>query len=140
MGNCSVVPMIVMAYSMLSLASTFFITAGTFGVMSLYGYTTKNDLSKVGQIAIMALVGIIIASIVNIFLKSSAMYWIVSYAGVLIFIALTAYDTQKIKMMSYEVEQGSEAEKKIGVMGALTLYLDFINLFLFILRIVGNRD
>lgn len=127
------------AYTATSLASTFFITSGTFGIMSLYGYTTKKDLSGIGQIAIMALVGLIIASIVNFFMPSSTLNLIISYAGVLIFIALTAYDTQKIKMMSYQVEAGSEAEKKVGIMGALTLYLDFINLFLFILRILGDR-
>jgi len=127
-----------LAYTSESLASTFFITAGTFGAMSLFGYTTKRDLSGIGNIAIMALIGILIASVVNIFLQSSAIYWVVTYVGVLIFVALTAYDTQKIKAMSQEVQTEADAGR-VAVIGALTLYLDFINLFLYLLRIFGVR-
>jgi uncharacterized protein len=129
---------IFLAYTEASLASTFLITAGTFGAMSLYGYTTKRDLSTVGNIAFMALIGVLIASVVNIFLRSEALYWIVSYAGVLIFVALTAWDTQKIKNLSQQVTNETDAGR-VAVIGALTLYLDFINLFLFLLRIFGGR-
>lgn len=122
-----------------SIASTFFITAGTFAVMSFLGYTTKTDLTKFGSIMIMALIGLVIASIVNIFLNSSTLYWITTYAGVLIFTGLIAYDTQKIKEMNIIGNEGTEDDKKEAIMGALTLYLDFINLFLFLLRIFGNR-
>ncbi|HCT51370.1 MAG TPA: hypothetical protein DF712_02820, partial [Balneola sp.] len=104
-----------------------------------YGYFTKKDLTSIGGFLIMALIGLIIATVVNIFLASSALYWVISYAGVAIFIGLTAYDTQKIKKMSLEVEADSEQGKKGAVMGALALYLDFINMFIFLLRIFGNR-
>lgn len=126
-------------YTSASIASTFFITAGTFGVCSAYGYFTRKDLTSIGGFLFMALVGLIIATIVNIFLASSTLYWIISYAGVAIFIGLTAYDTQKIKQMSLEVDADSEQGKKGAVMGALALYLDFINMFIFLLRIFGNR-
>ncbi|MEQ9089570.1 MAG: Bax inhibitor-1/YccA family protein [Balneola sp.] len=126
-------------YTSASIASTFFITAGTFGICSAYGYFTKKDLTSIGGFLFMALIGIIIATIVNIFLASSTLYWIISYAGVAIFIGLTAYDTQKIKNMSLEVDADSEQGKKGAVMGALALYLDFINMFIFLLRIFGNR-
>lgn len=126
-------------YTSASIASTFFITAGTFGVMSAYGYFTKSDLSSWGNILFMALIGLIIASVVNIFWHNSTLYWIVTYAGVLIFVGLTAYDTQKIKRMSLEVDVESEAGQKGAIMGALALYLDFINMFLFLLRIFGDR-
>tara|TARA_R110002124_G_scaffold77578_1_gene207802 strand:- start:20540 stop:21244 length:705 start_codon:yes stop_codon:yes gene_type:complete len=126
-------------YTSASIASTFFITAGTFGVCSAYGYFTKKDLTSLGGFLFMALIGLIIASVVNWFLASSALYWIISYAGVAIFIGLTAYDTQKIKKMSLEVDADSEQGKKGAVMGALALYLDFINMFIFMLRIFGNR-
>ncbi len=122
-----------------SLASTFYITAGTFGVMSLYGYFTKSDLTKMGQLFFMGLIGIIIASLVNLFLHSEMLYWITTYVGVLIFVGLTAYDTQKIKKMNIIGNEGTEEDKKEAIMGALTLYLDFINLFLFLLRILGRR-
>jgi uncharacterized protein len=127
-----------LAYTEASLASTFVITAGTFGAMSLYGYTTKRDLSTVGNIAVMALIGVLIASVVSIFLRSEGLYWIISYAGVLIFVALTAWDTQKIKNLSQQVMSETDAGR-VAVIGALTLYLDFINLFLFLLRILGGR-
>lgn len=126
-------------YTSESIASTFFITAGTFGAISAYGYFTKKDLSSLGSILIMALIGILIASLVNIFLESSTLYWIISYVGVAIFVGLTAYDTQKIKesIMNSDV---NETAYKIALMGALELYLDFINLFIYLLRIFGDRD
>lgn len=124
-------------YTAESIASTFFITAGTFGAMSLYGYFTKSDLTKLGNLCIMALVGIIIASVVNIFLKSETMYWVVTYIGVLVFIGLVAYDTQKIKALAQM--DSNEQTQKLAICGALTLYLDFINLFLMLLRILGKR-
>jgi hypothetical protein len=130
--------LIFLAYTSASIASTFFITAGTFAAMSAIGYTTKRDLSGMGNFLFMAMIGLIIASVVNFFLASGALYWVISYAGVLIFVALTAYDTQKIKRMIAQV-QGEDAEGRVAVYGALNLYLDFINLFLFLLRILGNR-
>ena len=131
---------IFLVYTMSSIASVFFITAGTFGVMALIGYTTKKDLSSMGKILFMALIGIIIATIVNIFLKSSGLETIVSYLGVLIFVGLTAYDTQKIKNMLLMAPDASEASQKIALLGALNLYLDFINLFIYLLRIFGRRE
>ncbi len=130
---------IFMIYTSESIASTFFITAGTFGAMSLYGYFTKKDLTKIGNIAIMGLIGIIIASIVNIFFQNEMMYWIITYIGVAIFVGLTAYDTQKLKQIGANGFNKGENLEKIAIMGALTLYLDFINLFLFFLRIFGNQ-
>jgi hypothetical protein len=131
---------IFLIYTMSSIASVFFITAGTFGVMALVGYTTKKDLSSMGKILFMALIGIIIATIVNIFLKSSGLEMIVSYLGVLVFVGLTAYDTQKIKNMLMMAPDASEASQKYALLGALTLYLDFINLFIYLLRIFGRRE
>ena len=125
---------------MSSIASVFFITAGTFGVMALIGYTTKKDLTSMGKILFMALIGIIIATVVNIFLKSSGLQMIVSYLGVLIFVGLTAYDSQKIKHMLQMAPDASEASQKLALLGALTLYLDFINLFIYLLRIFGRRE
>lgn len=122
-----------------SIASSFFITAGTFAVMSIYGYFTKSDLTSMGKILMMALIGLIIASIANIFMESTKLYWIVSYAGVFIFTGLIAYDTQKIKEMNVIGNEGTDEDTKESLVGALTLYLDFINLFLFILRIFGDR-
>ncbi|HTO29856.1 MAG TPA: Bax inhibitor-1/YccA family protein [Pararhizobium sp.] len=122
-----------------SIAKVFFISAAMFGAMSLYGYTTKRDLTNIGSFLIMGLFGLIIASIVNIFLQSSALDFAVSAIGVLIFAGLTAYDTQKIKEMYYEADSTEAAGRK-AIMGALTLYLDFINLFLFMLRFLGNRE
>lgn len=126
-----------LAFTTESIASTFFITAGTFGVMSLYGYLTKSDLTKLGNLCIMVLVGIIIASIVNFFMHSETLYWVVTYAGVLVFIGLIAYDTQKIKALA--TFEDNEQTQKWAICGALTLYLDFINLFLMLLRILGKR-
>ena len=128
-----------LAYTSESIASTFFITAGTFGAMSLYGYYTKTDLTSIGNIAFMALIGLIIASVVNMFFQNEMLYWITTYAGVLIFVALTAYDTQKLKRLSVSLEEGTEINQKMSILGALTLYLDFINLFLYLLRLFGNR-
>ncbi|WP_196890214.1 Bax inhibitor-1/YccA family protein [Aureivirga sp. CE67] len=128
------------AYTGASIASTFFITAGTFGAMSAYGYYTKKDLTSWGRLLFMALIGLIIATIVNIFVASSMLYWISSFAGVIIFVGLTAYDTQKIKQMGLQIAQGdAEMEQKGAIMGALSLYLDFINLFIYLLRILGDR-
>lgn len=125
-------------YTKASIASAFFVTAGTFGAMSLYGYFTKRDLSSIGNILFMALIGLIIATVVNIFFFSETLYWIITYAGVLIFVGLTIYDTQKIKRALADMEV-NETSQKIALLGALTLYLDFINLFLYILRILGDR-
>ena len=125
-------------YTYESIATTFFITATTFGIMSIYGYVTKADLSKLGSILIMALIGLILATIVNIFLKSEAFMWVLTYAGILIFVGLTAYDTQKLKKIANSIENENTLAK-ISVIGALTLYLDFINLFLYLLRIFGKR-
>jgi FtsH-binding integral membrane protein len=130
---------IFLVYTSQSIASTFFVTAITFGVMSTYGYFTKRDLTSIGNLATMALVGICIASIVNIFLDSETLYWIITYVGVLIFVALIARDTQKIKQLNVIGNEGTEEDKKESIMGALTLYLDFINLFLFLLRLLGRR-
>jgi FtsH-binding integral membrane protein len=129
---------IFLVYTGQSITRVFFITSGTFGAMSIYGYTTKRDLTKLGSFLMMGLIGIIIASIVNIFLKSSMMYFVISIIGVLIFVGLTAYDTQKIKNM-YFASDDSETMGKKAVMGALTLYLDFINLFIMLLRLFGQR-
>ena len=129
---------IFLVYTGASITRVFFITAGTFGAMSIYGYTTKRDLTKLGSFLMMGLIGIIIASIVNIFMKSSMMYFVISILGVLIFVGLTAYDTQKIKNM-YAASDTGEIMGKKAVMGALTLYLDFINLFIMLLRLFGQR-
>jgi len=121
-----------------SVARTFFVTAAAFAGLSLYGYTTKRDLSAFGSFLIMGLIGLIVASIVNIFLASPMMQWVISAAGVLIFAGLTAWDTQKIKEMYYDLDDGETATKK-AVFGALSLYMDFINLFMFLLQFLGVR-
>ena len=126
-----------LAYDLGTISSTFFITAGTFGTMAILGYTTSTDLTKFGSILYMALIGIIIASVVNWFMGSAQLDYIISIAGVLIFTGLTAYDVQKIKRIGASAQEG-ETKQKLVIMGALTLYLDFINLFLFILRIFGR--
>ena len=126
-------------YTNASLASTFAVTAGMFGAMSFYGYTTKKDLTTWGSFLFMGLIGIILASIVNIFMNSSAIYWVVTYAGILIFVGLTAYDTQKIKEMNILGNEGTDEDTKEAIRGALSLYLDFINLFLMLLRVMGDR-
>ena len=130
---------IFLAYTPESIATTFVVTAGMFGAMSFYGATTKKDLTSWGSFLFMGLIGIIIASVVNIFMQSSAMHWIITYAGVLIFTGLTAYDTQKILRMNILGNEGTEEDTKEAISGALRLYLDFINLFLMMLRILGTR-
>ena len=130
---------IFMVYTMSSITSVFFITAGMFLVMSLLGYFTRMDLTRLGSVLFMALIGVIIASLVNIFLKSEMLYWVVSYVAVVVFVGLTAYDTQKIKQMLVEYGEADEMGYKLALFGALTLYLDFINLFLYLLRIFGDR-
>lgn len=130
---------IFLAYTLESIAQVFFITAGTFGAMALIGYTTKKDLSRMGSILMMALIGLIIATVVNIFMKSTMFSLIISYVGVIIFVGLTAWDTQKIKQMLSMQSGTHETAQKIALMGALTLYLDFINLFIYLLRILGSR-
>lgn len=127
-------------YTLGSIAQTFFITAGTFGAMSLIGFTTKVDLSKYGSILYMALIGLIIASVVNIFLANSMFDWIISFVGVGLFCALTAYDTQRLMQIGAYADTENERVKKLVVMGALALYLDFINLFLFLLRFFGGSN
>ena len=129
---------IFLVYTGASITRVFFITSITFGAMSLYGYTTKRDLTKFGSFLMMGLIGIIIASLVNLFLKSSMMDFVISILGVLIFVGLTAYDTQKIKNM-YSASDTVEISGKKAIMGALTLYLDFINLFIMLLRLFGQR-
>ena len=131
---------IFLVYTMSSIANVFFITAGTFGVMSLIGYTTRRDLSKMGQLLMMALVGLIIASVANIFMKSDTLSLMVSYIGVALFVGLTAWDTQKIKRMLAQADDINEDAQKIALLGALTLYLDFVNLFLYLLRLLGKKN
>ena len=130
---------IFLVYTRSSIASTFFVTAGMFGGMSLYGYSTKRDLSTIGNLLVMALIGFLLASIVNIFLASSALYWITTYLGIAVFVGLTAWDTQKNKRMT-ALGAGEEQAGRIAIMGALMLYLDFVNLFLLLLRLFGRRD
>ena len=132
---------IMLAYTAESIAQAFFVTAGTFGGMSLVGFFIKKDLSAMGRTMMMALIGLIIATIVNIFWQNSMMASILNYAGVIIFVGLTAYDTQKIKVMLQQAQYAgiSDQTNKLALMGSLTLYLDFINLFLYILRLFGNR-
>ncbi len=131
---------IFLVYSMGSIYLTFFVTSITFGIMATLGYYTQTDLTKFGGILRMALIGIIVAMVVNWFMQSAMMDYIISMIGVLIFTGLTAYDMQKIRKIGMQVETGTESETKLALMGALTLYLDFINLFLFLLRLMGNRN
>ena len=138
--NGATLSVIFFAFSMAVIAKTFFITAGTFGLMALVGYTTKTDLTSMGKLLFMALLGLIIATVVNLFVQSSGFDLIISYVGVLIFVGLTAYDTQKIKQMCFEAPDGGEMSQKLALLGALTLYLDFINLFLYLLRIFGRKE
>ncbi|MDE6808820.1 MAG: Bax inhibitor-1/YccA family protein [Muribaculaceae bacterium] len=127
-----------LVYNPVSILKTFIITAGTFGAMSIYGYFTSRDLAKMGSILLMALIGLIICSIVNIFWANSTFDWIISGLGVLIFVGLTAWDTQQIKNMAQQMPNASDG--RLATLGALTLYLDFVNLFLYLLRFFGNRD
>lgn len=132
---------IFLVYQMETIATTFFVTAGTFFAMSLVGYFTKTDLTKMGSMLRMLLIGLIIATVVNIFVASSALYWITTYVGIIIFVGLIAYDTQKIKEIFYKHGSVDESGYKLALMGALTLYLDFINLFIYLLRFFGaSRD
>jgi len=130
---------ILLVYTAASITQTFFVTAASFGALSLYGYTTKRDLSGMGSFLVMGLFGIILASIVNIFLKSAAINFVVSALGVVIFTGLTAWDTQKIKNTYYQIGGDTAVAGKAAIMGALSLYLDFLNIFLFLLRFMGNR-
>ncbi len=129
---------IFLVYTASSIGLTFMVTAGVFLAMSIYGYTTKADLTKFGTYMVMALIGLIVCSIINIFWANSVMDWIISFAGVIIFIGLTAWDTQKIKQMAQETDEANAG--KLATLGALSLYLDFINLFLYLLRFLGNRE
>ncbi len=133
---------IFLVYTKTSIASTFFICAGTFVAASIYGMSTKRDLTSMGSFMAMGLIGIIIASVVNLFLRSTGMQMIISYIGVIVFVGLTAYDTQKLKGMAMTQPAGLDAGvvRKGAILGALSLYLDFINLFLMLLRILGNRE
>jgi FtsH-binding integral membrane protein len=131
---------IFLAYNISTIGITFAVTAGTFIVMAITGYTTKTDLTKFGSLLMMALIGIIIAMVVNIFMKSGTMDYIISIIGVLIFTGLTAYDVQKLKNYSAQIGEFNSTAGKMALMGALTLYLDFINLFLFLLRIFGRKN
>jgi FtsH-binding integral membrane protein len=138
--NGALLSYIFIVYTASSVSTAFFITAGTFAAMALYGYTTKTDLTSWGKLLLMALIGLIIATLVNVFVKSSTFDLILSYVGVLIFVGLTAYDSQKIKQMLLEAPDAGEAAQKVALLGALSLYLDFINLFLYLLRIFGKRE
>ena len=137
--NGATLSTIFFAFSVATIGKVFFITAGTFGAMALVGYTTKTDLTSMGKLLFMALLGIIIASVVNMFVASSGLDLILSYVGVLVFVGLTAYDTQKIKQMCQAAPDAGESAQKLALIGALSLYLDFINLFLYLLRIFGNN-
>jgi FtsH-binding integral membrane protein len=130
---------IFLVYTDASIATTFLVTAGTFGLMSIYGFTTRRDLTTWRNLLVMGLIGFVIASIVNLFLRSDALYWILTYAGILVFVGLTAYDTQKLKRMAESGLASGEMVQKLSILGALTLYLDFINLFLLLLRLMGRR-
>ncbi len=140
--NGATISAIFLIYTRSSITSTFFICAATFIASSIYGMVTKRDLTSMGQFMFMGLIGIVIASVVNLFVGSSGMSLIVSYIGVIVFVGLTAYDTQKLRTMALSQPQGidSGTVRKGAILGALTLYLDFINLFLMLLRILGNRD
>lgn len=138
--NGTMLSSIFLIYQPMVIAKVFFITAGTFGAMAFYGYTTKRDLTSIGKILFMALIGLVIATVVNMFLKSPGFDYILSYIGVAIFIGLTAWDSQKIKQMLMTQYDMSEGAQKLALLGALTLYLDFINLFLYLLRIFGGSS
>lgn len=139
--NGFTLPFVFLAYTDESVGEVFMVTAATFGAMTLYGYTTKKDMTSVGKLLLFALVGLIIATLVNIFLRLTLLSLLVSYAGVVVFVGLTAYDTQKIKKMLLEESKygGGETSQKIALLGALSLYLDFINLFLHLIKIMGKK-
>lgn len=139
--NGATLSVIFFVYDIATISQTFFVTAATFAAISVYGYVTKADLSKLGNILLMALIGLIIATVVNLFMKSGMLSLIISYVGVLVFVGLTAWDTQKLKELYSEATDMNDSMLKIALLGALTLYLDFINLFLYLLRIFGSsRD
>ncbi len=132
---------IFLVYDMGTISTTFFVTAGTFLTMSIVGYTTRMDLSRIGNLLLMLLIGVIIATIVNIFVASSTLYWVITYVGVIVFVGLIAWDTQKLRTLFLEYGSADEGGQRLALLGDLTLYLDFINLFLHLLRIFGgNRD
>ena len=138
--NGATLASIFLVYTMSSIASTFFVAAGTFGVMALYGYVTKSDLTRIGNICLMALIGLIIATLVSMLWQNSMLQMIITYVGVILFVGLTAYDSQKIKrLLTADGIEVTEETQKIALLGALTLYLDFINLFLYLLRLLGDR-
>jgi hypothetical protein len=137
--NGATMSIIFLVYEVSSIATVFFITAGTFGAMALIGYTTKKDLSTMGKFMYMGLIGLVIATVVNLFVKSDGLTMILSYIGVIIFVGLTAWDSQKIKQMLLQAPEVDEATQKVALLGSLTLYLDFINLFLYLLRIFGRK-
>lgn len=131
--------MVFLTFTSESIASTFFVTAGTFGAMSLFGYFTKRDLSAWGRYLLMALIGLVIATVVNLFMQNAKLMWITTYVGVVVFVLLTAYDTQKIKALLADSEEVNEHSLKLALYGSFMLYLDFINLFLDLLKIMGKR-
>jgi FtsH-binding integral membrane protein len=137
--NGLTISIIVLQYTASSVTTVFLLTASLFGIMSLFGYVTKKSLDSIGKYALLALLGIIIASVINWFMKSPSMYWIISYVGIVVFIALTAYDTQKIKRKAASMDINNQYARKYAIYGALELYLDFINLFLLLLRTMGKR-
>lgn len=137
--NGATMSFIFLVYTTSSITTVFLITAGTFAAMAVFGYFTKTDLTSMGKILLMALIGVIIATIVNIFTKSEGLAVILNYVGVLVFVGLTAYDSQKIKQMLLMAPDTSESSQKIALLGALSLYLDFINLFIYLLRIFGSK-
>lgn len=138
--NGATLSVVFLAFTMSSITSVFFITAGTFATMALVGYTTKKDLTSMGRMLFMALIGLVIATVVNMFMRNSGLDMILNYVGVLVFVGLTAYDTQKIKEQLMMAGDAGESWQKMALVGALTLYLDFINLFLYLLRILGKRE
>ena len=139
--NGATLSVIFLSYAAADIATAFFVTAGTFAAMTLVGLTTKRDLSSLGGLCLMCIIGLLIATVVNLFLRSGTLGMIISYVGVLVFVGLTAYDTNKIKNALQQNEAGNEeTAAKIALIGALALYLDFINIFLYLLRIFGNRD
>jgi FtsH-binding integral membrane protein len=130
---------IFIVYRMQTIGGAFAITAGTFGAMSIYGFVTKRDLTAMGSFLFMAVIGLFIATLVNIFMASTVLFWIINYVGVIVFTLLTAYDTQKLKNLAYQTQGDAKMAAKYAIIGALELYLDFLNMFLFILRIMGSR-
>lgn len=137
--NGMTLSILMLVYTSSSIAITFGVTACTFGIMSLYGYTTHRDLTRLGSLLFMALIGLVLASLANLFFNNPVIYWITTYVGVLIFIGLVTYDTQRLKMMAAGLGDEGEQVGRASILGALRLYLDFINLFLMLLRILGKR-